>query len=62
MGKIVAIAQYFPQVHDGILRNAGYGANSLGGTERYMATVEKFVGNAEENYRKRSNNLPGRNA
>jgi hypothetical protein len=47
---------------DGILRNAGYGANNLGGTERYMATVEKFIGNAEENYRKRSDNIPGRNA
>ena len=47
---------------DGILRNAGYGRNNLGGTEMYMATVEKFIGNAEENYRKRSNNVPGQNA
>lgn len=47
---------------EGILRNAGYGANNLGSTERYMATVEKFIGNAEENYRKRSNNVPGQNA
>jgi len=47
---------------DGILRNAGYGANNQGSTELYMSTVEKFIGNAEENYRKRSNNLPGQNA
>lgn len=47
---------------DGVLRNAGYGRNNLGGTEMYMATVEKFIGNAEENYRQRSSNVPGQNA
>lgn len=47
---------------DGILRNAGYGRNNLGGTEMYMATVEKFIGQAEETYRKRANNVPGQNA
>jgi hypothetical protein len=47
---------------EGVLRNAGYGANNLGSTELYMATVEKFIGNAEENYRKRAGNVPGQNA
>jgi hypothetical protein len=45
---------------DGILRNAGYGAAHLGSTERYMAAVEKFVGEAEKNYRERAGNTPGR--
>jgi hypothetical protein len=47
---------------EGILRNAGYGRNNLGSTELYMATVEKFIGNAEENYRQRAGNVPGQNA
>jgi hypothetical protein len=45
---------------DGILRNAGYGAAHLGSTERYMAAVEKFMGEAEKNYRERAGNTPGR--
>jgi hypothetical protein len=59
-------AEYGLEYHrsdlEGILRNAGYGRNNLGGTEMYMASVEKFIGNAEENYRRRSDNVPGQNA
>mgnify|MGYP006273376303 CR=1 FL=1 len=44
---------------DGILRNAGYGAAHLGSTERYMASVEKFIGEAERRYRERAGNAPG---
>jgi len=33
---------------EGILRNAGYGAAHLGSTERYMASVETFIGEAEK--------------
>jgi hypothetical protein len=47
---------------DGILRNSGYGAAHLGSTERYMAAVQKFIGEAENNYRQRSSNVPGSNA
>jgi hypothetical protein len=47
---------------EGVLRNAGYGRNNQGSTEMYMATVEKFMANAEENYRQRSDNVPGQNA
>lgn len=44
---------------EGILRNSGYGAAHLGSTERYMAAVQKFIGEAENNYRQRSSNTPG---
>jgi len=47
---------------EGILRNAGYDATHLGSTERYMAAVEKFMGEAENNYRQRSTNRPGSQA
>jgi len=47
---------------EGILRNSGYGAAHLGSTERYMAAVQKFIGEAENNYRQRSSNVPGSNA
>jgi hypothetical protein len=47
---------------DGILRNSGYGAAHLGSTERYMAAVQKFIGEAENNYRQRSSNIPGSKA
>jgi hypothetical protein len=47
---------------DGILRNAGYGAAHLGSSDRYMAAVEKFTGEAYKNYRERAGNIPGRNA
>jgi hypothetical protein len=45
---------------EGILRNAGYDANHLGSSERYMAAIEKYVGEARNNYRQRSTNVPGR--
>jgi len=44
---------------EGILRNSGYGAAHLGSTERYMAAVQTFISEAENNYRQRSNNIPG---
>jgi hypothetical protein len=44
---------------DGILRNAGYGAAHLGSSDRYMAAVEQFTGEAFENYRQRAGNVPG---
>ena len=44
---------------DGILRNAGYDATHLGASERYMAAIEKYVGEAKNNYRQRSTNVPG---
>jgi hypothetical protein len=47
---------------DGILRNAGYGAAHLGSSDRYMAAVEKFTGEAYKNYRERAGNIPGSNA
>lgn len=47
---------------EGVLRNSGYGAAHLGSTERYMAAVQKFIGEAENNYRQRSSNVPGSNA
>ncbi len=47
---------------DGILRNAGYGAAHLGSSERYMAAIEKFTGEAYKNYRERAGNVPGSNA
>ena len=47
---------------DGVLRNAGYDAAHLGSSERYMAAIEKFVGEAENNYRQRAGNTPGKNA
>ncbi len=47
---------------DGILRNAGYGAAHLGSSDRYMAAVERFTGEAFKNYRERAGNTPGSNA
>lgn len=47
---------------DGILRNAGYGAAHLGSSDRYMAAVEHFTGEAYKNYRERAGNIPGTNA
>ena len=44
---------------EGVLRNAGYGSAHLGSSERYMATIEKFIANAEQNYSQRSSNVPG---
>lgn len=44
---------------DGILRNAGYDAAHLGSSERYMSAIEKYLGEAEKNYRQRSTNIPG---
>jgi len=44
---------------EGILRNAGYDATHLGSSERYMAAIEKYVGEARNNYRQRSSNTPG---
>ncbi len=44
---------------DGILRNAGYDATHLGSSERYMAAIEKYVGEAKNNYRQRSTNKLG---
>jgi hypothetical protein len=44
---------------EGILRNAGYGAAHLGSSERYMAAIEKFAGQAESTYRTRAGNIPG---
>jgi hypothetical protein len=43
---------------EGILRNAGYDATHLGSSERYMAAIEKYVGEAKNNYRQRSTNIP----
>jgi hypothetical protein len=47
---------------EGVLRNAGYDAAHLGSTERYMAAIEKFVGEAENSYRQRTGNMPGSRA
>ena len=47
---------------DGILRNAGYGAAYLGSSDRYMAAVERFTGEAFKNYRQRAGNVPGAQA
>jgi len=47
---------------DGILRNAGYGASHLGSSDRYMAAVEHFMGEAYNNYRQRAGNIPGINS
>jgi hypothetical protein len=44
---------------EGILRNSGYGAAHLGSTERYMSAVQKFISEAENNYRQRASNVPG---
>lgn len=44
---------------DGILRNSGYDATHLGSSERYLSAVEKYMGEAEKNYRQRSTNVPG---
>jgi hypothetical protein len=44
---------------EGILRNSGYGAAHLGSTERYMSAVQKFIAEAENNYRQRAANVPG---
>lgn len=46
---------------EGILRNAGYDATHLGSSERYMSAIEKYMGEAENNYRQRSTNIPGHN-
>jgi hypothetical protein len=43
---------------EGILRNSGYDATHLGATERYMTAVQRFIGEAENNYRQRSTNTP----
>ncbi len=45
---------------EGILRNAGYDATHMGASDRYMAAIEKYVGEAKNNYRQRSTNVPGR--
>ena len=47
---------------DGILRNSGYGAAHLGSSDRYMAAVERFTGEAFKNYRERAGNVPGAQA
>lgn len=47
---------------DGILRNAGYGAAHLGSTERYLTSVETFIGEAEKTYQRRAGNTPGATA
>lgn len=47
---------------EGVLRNAGYDGAHLGSSERYMAAIERFVGEAENTYRQRSSNIPGSNA
>ena len=47
---------------DGILRNAGYGAAHLGSSDRYMAAIDQFTGEAFKNYRERAGNTPGSNA
>jgi hypothetical protein len=44
---------------DGILRNAGYGAAHPGSSDRYMAAVEHFTGEAYKNSRERAGNVPG---
>lgn len=47
---------------DGVLRNAGYDRAHLGSSERYVAAVESFIGEAENSYRLRSTNAPGSSA
>ncbi len=47
---------------DGVLRNAGYDAAHLGASDRYMAAIEKFMGEAEARYQRNANNVPGSNA
>jgi len=47
---------------EGVLRNAGYDDAHLGSSERYMAAIERFLGEAENRYQQRSNNIPGSNA
>ena len=47
---------------DGVLRNAGYDGEHLGSSDRYMASIEKFMGEAESRYQHRSTNIPGENA
>lgn len=54
--------QYSSTDLDGILRNAGYGAAHLGSSDRYMAAIEHFTGEAYKNYRERAGNIPGANA
>ena len=44
---------------EGILRNAGYDATHMGSSERYMSAVEKYLREAENNYRQRATNVPG---
>lgn len=47
---------------EGVLRNAGYDAAHLGSTERYMAAIEHFMGEAKKNYQRGATNIPGRDA
>jgi hypothetical protein len=44
---------------EGVLRNAGYDASHLGSSERYMSAVERYIFEAEKNYRERATNIPG---
>lgn len=52
--------EYHEEDLNGVLRNAGYDSVHLGSSERYLAAVQTFVANAEDTYRERANNLPGR--
>lgn len=45
---------------EGVLRNAGYDSAHLGSTERYMAAVERLMGEAERRYTERSSNKSSR--
>ncbi|MEQ1759148.1 MAG: hypothetical protein ABL986_12570 [Vicinamibacterales bacterium] len=44
---------------EGVLRNAGYDAAHLGSSERYMAAIERFMGEARKNYQRGATNIPG---
>jgi hypothetical protein len=44
---------------EGVLRNAGYDAAHLGSSERYMAAIERFMGEARKNYERGATNIPG---
>ena len=54
--------EYHEEDLNGILRNAGYDSVHLGSSERYLAAVQTFIANAEDTYRERASNVPGRNA
>ncbi len=43
---------------DGVLRHAGYDSSHLGSSERYMAAVEKYMGEARTRYQERATNIP----